>query len=67
MTRLNDGVHGVCRLVFDAHGQPIKVSGTIQDITEQKEKENELRIAAIAFESQEGMMVTDGKLLDHQG
>ena len=52
-------VHGVCRLVFDAHGQPIKVSGTIQDITEQKEKENELRIAAIAFESQEGMMVTD--------
>jgi diguanylate cyclase (GGDEF)-like protein/PAS domain S-box-containing protein len=31
----------------------------LHDITERKQAEKELRIAAIAFESQEGMMVTD--------
>ena len=31
----------------------------LTDITERKQAEEELRIAAIAFESQEGMMVTD--------
>jgi diguanylate cyclase (GGDEF)-like protein/PAS domain S-box-containing protein len=35
------------------------VIGTHTDITERKLAENDLRIAATAFESQEGMMVTD--------
>jgi diguanylate cyclase (GGDEF)-like protein/PAS domain S-box-containing protein len=43
--------------------QPHKETGeslwTFIDITERKLAENELRIAATAFESQEGMMVTD--------
>jgi diguanylate cyclase (GGDEF)-like protein/PAS domain S-box-containing protein len=34
-------------------------SGTIRDITNRKRAEASLRIAAIAFESQEGMIVTD--------
>ena len=36
-----------------------RVYGFFQDITERKQAEAELRIAAIAFESQEGMLVTD--------
>jgi diguanylate cyclase (GGDEF)-like protein/PAS domain S-box-containing protein len=32
---------------------------TLSDITERKQVENKLRIAATAFESQEGMMITD--------
>lgn len=35
------------------------VTGTIRDITASKAAERELRIAAIAFESQEGMVITD--------
>jgi len=34
---------------------------TLTDITELKQAEDELRIAAIAFESQEGMLVTDAE------
>lgn len=35
--------------------------GIISDITERKQAEEQLRIAATAFESQEGMMVTDAQ------
>ena len=35
------------------------VSGTIRDVTERRRSEASLRIAATAFESQEGMVVTD--------
>lgn len=43
----------------DANGQPLRMIGTIGDITERKFVENDLRIAATAFESQEAMLVTD--------
>jgi PAS domain S-box-containing protein len=52
-------VHGLGQLEFDAQGRPLKMHGTIQDITGRKKTEIELRIAAIAFESQEGMSVAD--------
>lgn len=40
------------------------LEGTLEDITERKQAEMELRIAATVFESQEGMMVTDaGKVI----
>lgn len=46
-------------LMTDANGQALGVLGVGHDITERKRFENEIRIAATAFESQEGMLVTD--------
>lgn len=43
----------------DAWGNPLRMAGIEKDITVQKHNDEELRIAAIAFESQEGMIVTD--------
>ncbi len=45
---------------FDAAGKFIGYQGTGRNITTHKQTEQELRIAAAAFESQEGMIVTDG-------
>ncbi|WP_162058482.1 EAL domain-containing protein [Undibacterium sp. KW1] len=42
---------------YDA--QSARHMGTVQDITERKHVEEDLRIAAIAFEAQEGMVITD--------
>ncbi|MFA7293418.1 MAG: EAL domain-containing protein [Rhodocyclaceae bacterium] len=52
-------VHERCDSEFDAAGKPLRSAGTVQDVTTQKLVEDELRIAAAAFDSQECMMVTD--------
>lgn len=43
----------------DSKGNPLQMAGIEIDITERKRKDEALRIAAIAFESQEGIFVTD--------
>jgi len=43
----------------DVDGKPVRLIGTHTDITAQKLVKQDLRIAAIAFEGQEGIMVTD--------
>ncbi|MBI5889704.1 MAG: EAL domain-containing protein [Nitrosomonadales bacterium] len=52
-------MHGLGKLEFDAQGTLLKMHGTIQDITGRKQAEDELRIAAVAFSSQSGMIITD--------
>jgi diguanylate cyclase (GGDEF)-like protein/PAS domain S-box-containing protein len=52
-------VHGMGKLQMEAKGRAYKMLGTIQDITVSKLAEADSRIAAIAFESQEGMVITD--------
>lgn len=47
--------------ILDAGGNLIGVLGVSRDITARKQADDSLRIAATAFESQEGMMVTDAK------
>jgi diguanylate cyclase (GGDEF)-like protein/PAS domain S-box-containing protein len=44
-------------------GEIYALCGISTDITERKQAEEELRIAATTFESQEGMMVTDANLV----
>lgn len=44
---------------LDEQGNVLGFIGIVNDITERKHLEDEMRIAAIAFESQEGLFVTD--------
>ena len=47
--------------VFDDHGELVGILGVSHDITQRKQAEIELRIAATAFESHEGMCITDAR------
>lgn len=60
-------VHGLGKLEFDAQGQPVKMHGTIQDITERKQVEEKLQLAAKVFtHAREGIMITsaNGAIID---
>ena len=52
-------VYSQIELDKTANGQIIRRIGTLQDITARKRIEDDLRVAAIAFEGQEGMVITD--------
>jgi diguanylate cyclase (GGDEF)-like protein/PAS domain S-box-containing protein len=43
----------------DAEGNPLQIIGTHTDISERKQADEQLHIAATAFETQEGIMITD--------
>ena len=49
----------IVKVIRDTNGHATHATGTSLDITERKLADMELRIAATAFESQEGMLVTD--------
>jgi diguanylate cyclase (GGDEF)-like protein/PAS domain S-box-containing protein len=44
---------------YDEQGNPVQQVGMIQDITERKQAETELRIAATVFDSQEAILIAD--------
>ena len=53
-------VHGICKLEFDAQGQPLKMLCTIQDITARKQAEDALVKLSLAIEqSPESIVITD--------
>ena len=54
-------MHGLGKLELDDGQRPLKMHGTIQDITERRQADDELRIAAVAFSSQSGMIITDAR------
>ncbi len=54
-------VHAVGKVIRNNQGEVLTMRGIARDITASKEVEAELRIAAIAFEAQEGMLVTDAE------
>lgn len=60
-------VHGLGKLEFDGQGRPLKMRGTIQDISERKQVEAKLQLAARVFtHAREGIMITaaDGTIVD---
>ena len=63
MTVQPDGEQRPCYVMgfpeFNENGRVVRLAGLVQDITARKKAERELRIAATAFDSQEGMTVTD--------
>lgn len=50
----------ICGRMMHYKGRSVRVT-SIRDISEQKKTETELRIAASAFEAQEGMLITDAQ------
>ncbi|MBI5005795.1 MAG: EAL domain-containing protein [Nitrosomonadales bacterium] len=48
-----------CSSTFDAAGNPLRSIGTVQDVTERERLSEQARIAAVAFETQEAIIVTD--------
>lgn len=55
-------INHVCRAVFSRSGQYLGRRASNRDITRRKQAEEELRVAAAAFDAQEGIVVTDAKM-----
>lgn len=64
LLRRNDGSCFFAQLQslrIQDYGEKLKVRAVLTDITERKQAEINLRIASVAFESQESMVITDAK------
>ena len=48
-----------CSSIFDEAGNPLRSVGTVQDVTEREALAEQGRIASVAFETQEAIIVTD--------
>lgn len=48
-----------CSSTFDAEGKPLRSIGTVQDVTVRESLAEQARIAAVAFETQEAIIVTN--------
>jgi PAS domain S-box-containing protein len=57
-------VHELGRAIFDASGQPVRISGTVQDVTERRIAEDKLQLTNILLKTEmeaspEGILVVD--------
>lgn len=53
-------VHEQCNTFYNREGKPVRSVGTIQDITERKQAEDRLKLAASVFtHAREGIVITD--------
>ncbi len=50
-----------CTTSYDETGKPVRSVGIMHDITARKLYEEQLRVAAVAFETQDAIMITDEK------
>lgn len=61
--RRSDGavrwMHAIGKVMGDEPGSPTRLVGAVQDVSDEEAAHAELRIAAIAFEAQAGLLVTD--------
>jgi len=76
IVRVNDGterwVHGLGRIVLDDNGNPVRMIGTIQDITERREaqellKQSEEKFKTLFYNNHAVMLIThpeDGRIID---
>jgi PAS domain S-box-containing protein len=52
-------VHGKVEVIFDGSNIPIRLKGTVQDITEHKKSEEKIRILADVVESSNDAIITE--------
>ncbi len=55
-------LHNRAALYSGKHGVPRRLIGSTEDVTQRRQQEVELRIAAVAFETHESMVVTDAQV-----
>ena len=55
-------LHNRAALYSDKHGVPRRLIGSTEDETQRRQQEVDLRIAAVAFETHESMVVTDAQV-----
>ncbi len=55
-------LHNRAALYLDKHGVPRRLIGSTEDVTQRRQQEVDLRIAAVAFETHESMVVTDAQV-----